>query len=58
MLSRHELQAELVDRIVEGMSIQELVSLAQDSLHAQYDEMEDAEFGDMVNEFFPDLLEN
>lgn len=58
MDNRTEIQSAFVERQIDGMEVAELVAIAGDYLFERFDELEDAEFAEMVKEFSPDLLES
>jgi hypothetical protein len=58
MNNRTKIQSKFVERQLDGMGVAELIAIASDYLFERFDELEDAEFAEMVKEFSPDLLEN
>jgi hypothetical protein len=55
---RETLQETFIERILDGMTMDELVTYAYDTLTDYYDDMSDADLKDAVKEVYPDLLEN
>jgi hypothetical protein len=54
---RNKLQAEYVDRILEGMDMDTLVAIVQDTLNDDFDLMGDEDLIAEVSVNYPDLLE-
>jgi hypothetical protein len=56
-IDRNKLQAEYVDRILEGMDMDTLVAIVQDTLNDDFDLMGDEDLIAEVSVNYPDLLE-
>jgi hypothetical protein len=55
---RETLQEDFIERILDGMTMDELVTYAYDTLSDYYNDMSDEDLKDAVKEEYPDLLEN
>ena len=53
---RSEITDFYIDRILDGMDMQDIVMLAGDMLMKNLDELDDDEFVEEVNRFYPELL--
>jgi hypothetical protein len=57
-IDRNKLQAEYIDRILEGMDMSTLMMIAQENLEAEFNQMGDVDFVNEVTFHYPDLLED
>ena len=55
---REKLQDEYVARVIDGMSMAELVQYMHEKLTEELDELSDEHLLEQVSEYFPDLLES
>ena len=53
---RSEITDFYIDRILDGMDMQDIVMLAGDMLMKNLDELDDDEFVEEVSRFYPELL--
>ena len=56
-IDRTILQAQYVDRIIEGLDMDTLVMIVQDTLNADFDQLGDEDLIAEVSVNYPDLLE-
>jgi len=55
---REKVQEAYIDRIIDGMSMGDLVHMAQNYFHEEMSELSDEELYEDVEHFYPDILEN
>lgn len=55
-MNRNELQAALIDRIIDGMDVDSLCQLAAEYLEANYTGYTDDQIEAEAAEYYPDLL--
>ena len=54
---RDAIQCEYVERIVDGMDTDDLISMVYDYLHESFDKYTEKELLTEVEEYYPDLLD-
>ena len=57
-MNRSELQAELINAIIDGMDLKTMWSVLDDYMQESYDKYTDEELMEEVKEYYPDLLED
>jgi hypothetical protein len=57
-IDRNILQAEYVERILDGLDMDTLVAIVRDSLNADFDQMGDEDLIAEASIHYPDLLED
>ena len=57
LMNRQELQAELINAIIDGMDHKTMWSVLDDYMHESYDKYSDDELMEEVKEYYPELLE-
>jgi hypothetical protein len=57
-IDRNILQAEYVERIIEGLDMDTLVMIVRDTLNADFDQLGDNDLIAEVSVNYPDLLED
>ena len=55
---RDKLQDEYIIRVIDGMSMAELVQYMHEKLTEELNELDDDQMMEQVKEYYPDLLEN
>ena len=55
--NRSELQAELINAIIDGMDLKTMWSVLDNYMHESYDKYSDDELMEEVKEYYPELLE-
>ena len=55
--NRSELQAELINAIIDGMDLKTMWSVLDDYMHESYDKYSDDELMEEVKEYYPHILE-
>ena len=56
-MNRSELQAELINAIIDGMDLKTMWSVLDDYMQESYDKYTDEELMEEVKEYYPELLE-
>ena len=56
-MNRTEIQDAYIERILDGMSMKELMIFAAQKLEQEFDQLSDEVFLEDVRNFYPDLLE-
>ena len=56
-MNRDELQAELINAIIDGMDLKTMWSVLDDYMQESYDKYTDEELMEEVKEYYPELLE-
>ena len=56
-MNRSELQAELINAIIDGMDLKTMWSVLDDYMQESYDKYTDEELIEEVKEYYPELLE-
>ena len=56
-MNRSELQAELINAIIDGMDLKTMWSVLDDYMMESYDKYTDEELMEEVKEYYPELLE-
>ena len=57
IIDRDELQANYIDRILDGMDIQDMMRILYDQFDENLDKYSVDELIEEVNEYYPDLLD-
>ena len=57
-LDRVQLQRDLVDRIIEGLDMNDLAMIVAEYLDGNYNSYTDKQLVTEVKDFYPDMLEN
>ena len=57
-MNRSELQAELINAIIDGMDLKTMWSVLDDYMQESYDKYTDEELMEEVKEYYPELLED
>lgn len=58
MKNRDEVLNEFVERIVDGMDMEAIVSYAIDKMRESYDDVSDEDLAKEIADYYPDLLED
>ena len=57
IIDRDELQANYINRLIDGMDIKDMMAILYDQFDANLDKYTVTELIEEVNEYYPDLLE-
>jgi hypothetical protein len=57
-MNRSELQASLINQMLDDMDLKTVMALCYDYLNEGYDKYSDEELTEEVKEYYPDLLED
>ncbi len=57
-MTRHELQAELINRMIDDMDLETMAAILNDYLSESYDCYSDEELIGEAKDFYPDLAKN
>lgn len=57
-MNRQELQAQMIEKVIEGMDLKTMWAVLADFMSESYDKYTEAELLEEVKEYYPELLED